>query len=89
MLKSKHQCHCACISEIGTCIINDAGRQAAHKTTKIHVCCRISPNDVSYTCFEHLTFKAKNKKKTFKKITKLSFLINISEKKLYSENCLN
>jgi hypothetical protein len=24
-----HQCHCACSSEIGTCIINDAGRQAA------------------------------------------------------------
>ena len=31
MLKCEHQCHCACSLEIGTCIINDAGRQAAHK----------------------------------------------------------
>ena len=27
----KLMCHCACSSEIGTGIINDAGRQAAHK----------------------------------------------------------
>jgi hypothetical protein len=32
MLKCKHQCHCTCSSEIGTCI-NDDGRQAAHKKT--------------------------------------------------------
>ena len=31
MLKCKHQCHCACSLEIGTCIINDDGRQAAYK----------------------------------------------------------
>ena len=31
MLKCKHQCHCICSLEIGTCTINDAGRQAAHK----------------------------------------------------------
>ena len=31
MLKCKHQCHCAYSLEIGTCIINDVGRQAAHK----------------------------------------------------------
>ena len=31
MLKCKHQCHFACSSEIWTCIINDAGRLAAHK----------------------------------------------------------
>ena len=30
MPKFKHQCHCACSSEIGTCIINDAVRQSAH-----------------------------------------------------------
>jgi hypothetical protein len=30
ILKCKHQCHCACSSEIGSCIINNAGRQAAH-----------------------------------------------------------
>ena len=29
--KCKHRCHCTCSSEIGTFIINDAGRQAAHK----------------------------------------------------------
>ena len=47
------KCHCAFISEIGTCIINDAGRQAAHKnTTEIHVFCLISLNDVLYSCFE-------------------------------------
>ena len=29
---------CACSSENGPCIINDSGRQAAHKkTTKIHI----------------------------------------------------
>ena len=41
MLKCKHQCRCACSSEIGTCIINDAGKQAVlrktTKTTKTHV----------------------------------------------------
>jgi hypothetical protein len=31
ILKCKHQCHCTCSSEIGTCLINNAGRQAAHK----------------------------------------------------------
>ena len=31
------RCHCACSSEIGTCIINDAGRQLHTKTTKISV----------------------------------------------------
>ena len=33
MRNCKHQCHCACTSEIGACIINYAERQAAHKTT--------------------------------------------------------
>jgi hypothetical protein len=38
MLKCKHRGHCACSSEIGICIINDAGRQTAHtkKPAKIH-----------------------------------------------------
>ena len=30
MLKCKYRCHCKCSSEIGTCIIIEAGRQAAH-----------------------------------------------------------
>ena len=72
-----------CISEIGTCIINDAGRQAAQKTTKIHVFCHISPNDVLYTCFEHFTFKAKNKKKLSKKLPNCLFLL-IFQKKNYT-----
>jgi hypothetical protein len=28
------RCHCACSTEIGTCIINDARRQAAHKNNE-------------------------------------------------------
>ena len=31
MLQCKHRCHCSYSAEIGTCIINDAGRQAAQK----------------------------------------------------------
>ena len=34
MLKCKHQCHCACSSEIGTCIFNDAGRHVARTKNK-------------------------------------------------------
>jgi hypothetical protein len=44
----KHQCHCACSSQIRTCIINDAERRAAQKTTKMHIV---------YSCFEGKTFK--------------------------------
>ena len=42
------RCHCACSSEIGTCIINDAGRQAAHKNNENMRFVRITPNDVIY-----------------------------------------
>jgi hypothetical protein len=34
MLKWLINYHCACNSEIGTCITNDAGRQAAHKNNE-------------------------------------------------------
>jgi hypothetical protein len=34
LLKCKHQCHCACSLEIGTCIINDAGRQLQTKNNE-------------------------------------------------------
>ena len=30
----KYLCHCACSPEIGTCIINDAGRQAEQNKNK-------------------------------------------------------
>ena len=34
-----HQCHCGCNSENRICIINDAGRQAAHKkNNELHGC---------------------------------------------------
>ena len=40
------KCHCACSSEIETCVINDAGKQAAHKRSENLPFDRISPNDV-------------------------------------------
>ena len=65
MLKCRHQCHCACTSEIRTCIINETGRQAAHKknneNTRVDFG-RITPNDVLYSWFEGL-----DKKKHFHK----------------------
>jgi len=73
MLKCKHQCHCACNSEILTCIDNGAGRQAAHKkTNKQQRKYAFFGRTTFYThvCRYILTFKAK--KKTFKKITKLT-----------------
>jgi len=61
------KCHCACSSEIGTCIINDAWRQIKlhtkkkqqknkkkktnKKQRKYTLFDRISPNDVLYSCF--------------------------------------
>ena len=63
------KCYCACNSEIKTCIINDAWRQTAHtkkkkkkythkklnnENTRYKVFDRISPNHVSYPCFEGL-----------------------------------
>ena len=38
MRKYKHHCHCAFSSEVGTCIINNAGRQASHKKHKYKNC---------------------------------------------------
>jgi hypothetical protein len=29
-----HQCHCTCSPEIGTCMINDTGRQVADKNNE-------------------------------------------------------
>jgi hypothetical protein len=50
-LKCKHHCDCPCSLEIGTCIINDAGRQAAHKKQRKYMFfSRISPNDVVNSC---------------------------------------
>ena len=70
MLKCRHQCHCACTSEIKTGIINETGRQAAHtknNENKRVVFGRITSNDVLYSWFEGLQIK-----KNFKKNTKLT-----------------
>jgi hypothetical protein len=72
-LKLMMKCHCTCTLEIGTCIINNAGRQAAHqKTMTIHVFGRISPNDILYSCFEG---NFQRKWKLFLKITKINDII--------------
>ena len=65
-----------CTSEIGTCIINDAGRDAAHKKQRKYTFFlggRISLNDVLYSCFEGINFKLKKKLK--KQITKINDFI--------------
>jgi hypothetical protein len=81
MLKYKHQCHCACSLEIGTCIINDVGRPAAHKKQRKYTFFgRISPYD-GLQCFilmfwrYILTFNAKT---NFKKNTKLTGTIPLN-----------
>jgi hypothetical protein len=76
MLKCKHQCHCACSSEIGTCIINDAARQTAHKNNEnSRFFGRISSNDVLYTCFEGTVYvNFQRQKKRDKKLPNLQAL---------------
>ena len=71
VLKCRHQYHCRCSPETGTCIINDAGRQAAHKkTTKIHIFLVKSLQTTFYTHVLKLYINFQSKKtKTFKKIT--------------------
>jgi hypothetical protein len=51
--KCKHQCHCACRSEMVTCIINDAGRQVAsfQKTAKLTGTIPLNFVDVLVACF--------------------------------------
>jgi len=63
----KHPCHCACNSEIGTCIINDAGRQATH-----------TKKQRKYTFYAHdlkvnINFKRQNQ--LSKKFTQLDDII--------------
>ena len=55
----KHRCHCACSSEIGTCLINDAERQPARQKKQgiYTLFCGISPNVVLYSCFESIYIK--------------------------------
>jgi hypothetical protein len=44
MLKCKHQCYCACSLEIGTRIIDDAGRPVAHKKQRFILVLKININ---------------------------------------------
>ena len=47
------QCHCVCSSDIGTCIVDDGGKQAAHKKTNENTFFLVKspPNDILYSCF--------------------------------------
>ena len=61
------KCHCTCSSEIGTCMINDAGRQAVHKNQLRYmflVKCRKT------TFNTHVLILTFNAKKKFKKSPK-------------------
>jgi hypothetical protein len=58
MLKCKHQCHCACSSEIGTYVIDDAGRQAAHtKQRKYTFYAHVLKVNINFQCKKINTFK--------------------------------
>ena len=77
--KCKHQCHCACSSEIGTFIINDAGRQAAHKKQpKYMFWSNLAKRRFILMFWRYiLTFNAK---KTFKRFTKLTRVIPLNQR---------
>ena len=57
MLKCKHQCHCQCSSEIGKCIINDAGRQAAHNKQQKYTFLKVN---IKFQCKKILSKKLTN-----------------------------
>jgi hypothetical protein len=76
MLKCRHQCHCACTSEIRTCIINETGRQATHtKKQRKYTCCFWS-NHVKRR-FILMVWRLIDKKKTFIENTKLTGTIRL------------
>ena len=66
----KHQCHCACSSEIGTCIINDAGWQAAQKKPQ--------RNYTFETDVLRVNINFQGRINTFKNITKLNDIIPLT-----------
>jgi hypothetical protein len=77
--KCKHGCHCACSSEIGTCLINDARRQAAHKNQGIYTffLSNLAKQRFILMSWKYiLTFNAK-KKKLSKSITKINDIIQL------------
>ena len=59
------QCHCACSSEIGTSLIDDAGRQAAHKKQRKYML-------YTYVLKVNINFQLK---KNFKTISKLNNIL--------------
>jgi hypothetical protein len=52
--------HVHLVWKIGTCIINDAGRQAAHKKQGKYTVFGRAPS-VLYSCFKGIYFNAKKK----------------------------
>ena len=75
------KCHCACSLEIGTCIINAAGRQAAHKKPNKNT--RFLVESRQKTFYTHVLKvyinSQRKKKKIFKKITKLTGTISLTD----------
>ena len=70
------KCHCACSLEIGTCIINAAGRQAAHKKPNKNTRFLVeSRQKTFYTHVLKANINFQRKEKYFKKITKLNDII--------------
>ena len=61
--KCKHQWVCACSSDIGTCIINDAGRRVAHQNNENTRFLVESPQTTIYTHVlkVYINFQYKNK----------------------------
>ena len=76
--KCKHLWVCACSSDIGTCIINDAGRRAAHQNNEnTRFLSNLPKRRFILTFWKYiLTFNAKTK--TFKTITKLTSTIPLN-----------
>jgi len=78
------KCHCACTSETGTCIINDAGRQAEHKKQRKYTFFLVESRQTTfYTHVMKVYINFQCKKKTFKKIIKLNDIIPLTNTAVY------
>jgi len=91
MLQCKHRCHCAYSAEIGTCIINDAGRQAAqnNKTNNENTSFLVeSRHTTFYTHVLKVNINIQHNKKAFNKITKLNDIIALTYKNKTNKSML-
>ena len=96
----KHRCHCACSPEIGKCIINDAGRQAAqNKNKSTHKKINKYKNtpfwgvESRHTTFYDHTLRVniniqRKKKKFSNKITKLNDILPLTYKNTSNKSTL-